>query len=138
MDRDLDRHDQTISRGRWIETLVSAREPRVAESVFEMAIRPVEAPKRDDRPVLLYFASPRSGPCRRMEAFVDQVLQSRRNHDTFRRRTVDVDSRPELAERFEVRRLPTILVIDHGRVAQRVEGKVGVPQLRDALSHWLR
>jgi thioredoxin 1 len=106
--------------------------------VFETAIRPSKAPTRDERPVLLYFASARSGPCRRMEAFVDQVLQSRRNHETFRRRTVDVDRKPELAEQFAVRRLPTIVVIDDGRVAQRIEGKVGVPQLRDALSPWLR
>ena len=35
------------------------------------------------RPKLVFFYSPRSGRCRRVEAFVAQVLQRRRNHETF-------------------------------------------------------
>jgi thioredoxin-like negative regulator of GroEL len=92
----------------------------------------------DARPLLLYFSSTRSGPCRRIEGFVDQVLQARRNHSTFRRRVVDVDREPELAERFAVAELPTIVVLEDGRVVRRLEGKVGVPQLREALGAWLR
>ncbi len=89
-------------------------------------------------PLLVYFASRRSGPSRRMEAFVDQVVQRRRNHDTFRRRTVDVDDRPDLAARFRVETLPTMIVIEDGRVVRRVEGLVGVQELRHALADWLR
>jgi thioredoxin 2 len=91
----------------------------------------------DERPLLVYFASRRSGPCRRTEAFVDQVLQSRRNHETFRRRTVDVDRRPDLAERFGIQELPTIVVVEHGRIRQRLDGRVSVSQLREALAPWL-
>ena len=92
----------------------------------------------DQAPLLVYFASRRSGPSRRMEAFVDQVVQRRRNHDTFRRRTVDVDERPDLAARFRVEALPTVIVIEDGRVVERVEGLVGVQELRRALGRWLR
>jgi thioredoxin-like negative regulator of GroEL len=95
-------------------------------------------PSDDLRPTLVYFASRRSGPCRRVRAFLDQVLQSRRNHETFRRRDVDVDDHPELAERFAVQELPTILVVERGRVAQRLEGRVGIPQIRTALRAWLQ
>ena len=73
-----------------------------------------------------------------MEAFVDQVLQSRRNHEAFRRRSIDVDDQPELATRFGVTTLPTVVVIEDGRVVRRIEGKVGVQQLRDELGSWLR
>jgi thioredoxin 2 len=90
------------------------------------------------RPTLIYFSSVRSGPARRTEAFLDQVLQARRNHATFERRVVDVDRRPDLAERFEVRELPTIVVVDEGRVATRLEGRKGVAELRAALGPWLR
>ena len=90
----------------------------------------------DPRPTLVYFASPRSGPCRRVQAFLDQVLQSRRNHETFRRRDVDVDAQPELARRFQVEELPTIIVVHEGRIAQRLEGRVGIPQIRAALATW--
>jgi thioredoxin 2 len=90
------------------------------------------------RPTLIYFSSVRSGPSRRTEAFLDQVLQARRNHRTFVRRVVDVDRSPELARRFEVQELPTIVVVDGGRVATRLEGRKGVAELREALGPWLR
>ncbi len=93
---------------------------------------------RDLRPTLVYFASPHSGPSRRVQAFLDQVLQSRRNHETFRRRNVDVDAQPELARRFRISELPTIIVVHEGRVAQRLEGRVGIPQIRTALADWLQ
>ena len=66
------------------------------------------------------------------------MLQSRKNHETFRRRDVDVDEHPELAERFEVHELPTIIVVDGGKIAQRLEGRVGIPQIRTALGAWLQ
>lgn len=93
---------------------------------------------RDDRPLLVEFGSRRSGPSRRVRGFVDQVLQARRNHDTFRRRTVDVDEHPELAEKFAIAEVPTLIVVDGGRVAQRIEGRVGIAQIRAALAAWLR
>ena len=95
-------------------------------------------PTDDQRPTLVYFASRRSGPCRRVRAFLDQVLQSRKNHETFRRRDVDVDEHPDLARRFHVEELPTIIVVHEGRVAQRLEGRVGIPQIRTALGTWLQ
>jgi len=92
----------------------------------------------DARPILIFFGSPTSGPSRRMEAFVDQVLQARRNHETFRRRKVDIERQPDLAERFGVRQAPTIVVVDGAHVARRIEGRIGVQELRDQLADWLR
>ena len=86
------------------------------------------------RPTLIYFSSVRSGPSRRTEAFLDQVLQARRNHRTFVRRVVDVDRSPELARKFAVHELPTIVVVDGGRVATRLEGRKGVAELRSMLA----
>jgi thioredoxin-like negative regulator of GroEL len=94
-------------------------------------------PPTDGRPILIFFGSSTSGPSRRMEAFVDQVLQARRNHETFLRRKVDIDHRPDLAERFDVRRAPTIVVVEGHRVARRIEGRVGVDALRAELADWL-
>jgi thioredoxin-like negative regulator of GroEL len=98
-----------------------------------MAMQHVTAAAR-----LLYFSSARSGPARRVEAFVDQVMQERQNHQAFRRYTIDVESQPHLAERFHVNVVPTILVIDDRKVVRRIEGRVSVPELRRQLSPWLR
>ena len=88
--------------------------------------------------MLIFFGSSTSGPSRRMEAFVDQVLQAHRNHQTFRRRKVDIDTHPDLAQRFGIRGAPTIVVVDGDRVARRIEGRVGVDALRSELADWLR
>jgi len=87
---------------------------------------------------LLYFASARSGPSRRVEAFVDQVMQERQNHQAFQRTTIDVDRQPDVARQFEVDVVPTILVLDEHEVVRRIEGRVSVPELRRQLSPWLR
>jgi thioredoxin-like negative regulator of GroEL len=88
-------------------------------------------------PKLLYFYSPRSGPSRRVEAFLEQVLQERRNHDVFARGRIDVDRAPQLAEHFEVEALPAIVVLEEGRVVRKVEGRVSVGGIREALGPWL-
>lgn len=89
------------------------------------------------RPKLLYFYSPRSGLSRRVEAFLDQVLQERRNHRAFSRSRVDVDRAPQLAEHFEVDDVPAIVVLEDGRMVRKVEGRVSVSNIRDELSPWL-
>jgi thioredoxin-like negative regulator of GroEL len=89
------------------------------------------------QPKLLYFYSPRSGLSRRVEAFLDQVLQERRNHKAFSRARVDVDRTPQLADHFDVADVPAIVVLEEGRVVRKVEGRVSVGRIRDALGPWL-
>jgi thioredoxin-like negative regulator of GroEL len=89
------------------------------------------------QPKLLYFYSPRSGLSRRVEAFLDQVLQERRNHKAFSRARVDVERAPQLAEHFDVADVPAIIVLQDGRVVRKVEGRVSVGRIRDALAPWL-
>jgi thioredoxin-like negative regulator of GroEL len=89
------------------------------------------------QPKLLYFYSPRSGLSRRVEAFLDQVLQERRNHKAFSRARVDVERAPQLAEHFDVADVPAIIVLQDGRVVRKVEGRVSVGRIRDALGPWL-
>jgi thioredoxin-like negative regulator of GroEL len=86
----------------------------------------------------MYFTSPRSGPARRVESLLDQVLQERRNHDAFERSVVDVDEDGQVASRYAVDAVPTILVIEDGREVCRIDGRPSVAALREALSPWLR
>jgi thioredoxin-like negative regulator of GroEL len=90
------------------------------------------------QPKLLYFYSPRSGLSRRVEAFLDQVLQERRNHKAFIRARFDVDRAPQLAEHFDVEDVPAIVVLEEGRMVRKVEGRVSVAGIRDTLAPWLQ
>jgi thioredoxin-like negative regulator of GroEL len=86
----------------------------------------------------MYFTSARSGPARRVESLLDQVLQERRNHDAFDRTVVDVDADESVAKRFAVAAVPTILVVENGEEMCRIDGRPSVAALREALSPWLR
>ena len=86
----------------------------------------------------MYFTSARSGPARRVESLLDQVLQERRNHEAFDRTVVDVDEDRSAAEQYAVEEVPTILVVENGEERCRINGRPSVAALREALSPWLR
>jgi thioredoxin-like negative regulator of GroEL len=94
--------------------------------------RPADRPQA--RPQLVFFYSPRSGRSRRTKGFLAQVLQRRNNHETFDLVRVSVDSRPDLAERFRIEKVPTIVVVDR-RVAK---GKIVAPSVCRAIEEFLR
>jgi thioredoxin-like negative regulator of GroEL len=86
----------------------------------------------------MYFTSARSGPARRVESLLDQVLQERRNHEAFDRTVVDVDQDRSAAAQYAVEEVPTILVVENGEERCRIDGRPSVAALREALSPWLR
>jgi thioredoxin 1 len=90
------------------------------------------------RPLLVFVHSPRSGRCRRAEGFLAQVLQRRRNHETFRLNRVDADARPDLVERLRVKSLPTLLVVEEKVVRGRLENLRGCREISDFLQPWLK
>ena len=65
-------------------------------------------------------------------------MQRRSNHDTFHIVGIDVDSRPDLAERFRVKAIPTLIVVDDRVVRGRLPGVVTVRQITTFLQPWLR
>ncbi|MBV8257716.1 MAG: thioredoxin family protein [Actinobacteria bacterium] len=91
-----------------------------------------------ERPKLVFFFSEQSGRCRRVEGFIAQVLQRRRNHETFDLVRVPVDRRPDLAERFRVDTVPTIVVVEGRRVKRRIVAPRGCRELEAELTPWLR
>lgn len=89
-------------------------------------------------PVLVVFSDRRSGPARRAEGFLAQVLQRRGNHGTFRVHHVDIGDRPELAERFGVTATPTMLVIEDKQVRVRITAPAGCREIESQLAPWLK
>ena len=91
-----------------------------------------------DLPTLLFFSEKTSGPCRTAEAFLASVLQRRGNHGTFFLRRVDVEERPDLADRFRVPETPTLVVVAERRVAGRLVSPKGRSEIERFLAPWLR
>ena len=91
-----------------------------------------------EKPRLLFFYAPTTGASIRVDGFLAQVLQRRRNHDTFLVHRIDINQRPDLAERFQIAATPAICVIDGKKVAAKAENPRGAAQLEQLLRPWLR
>jgi thioredoxin-like negative regulator of GroEL len=89
----------------------------------------------DARPLLVFFYSQRSGPARRMESLLAHL--ARKERERLRVRRVDVEERPEIAERFRVREVPTLVLVRDRKVVARLEGRVSSPRIESMLEKHL-
>jgi thioredoxin 2 len=85
----------------------------------------------DSRPLLVFFTSTRSGPARRMESLLAHLARKERSR--LRTAKVDIDSRPELAQRFNVDAVPTLVLVKGNRPVARLEGRASAPKIEEML-----
>ena len=79
------------------------------------------------KPLLVFFSSERSGPARRMESLLAQLARKERTR--LRVMRVDVEEQPELAERFRVVDVPTLVLVNGKQVVDRIEGRASAPKI---------
>src|SRR4051812_43184450 len=89
----------------------------------------------DDRALLLFFSSARSGPSRRMESLLAHIARKERTR--LRVAQVDVDERPEIAERLGVAAAPALVLIRDKRPVARLEGRASAPKIEAMLEQHL-
>ncbi|HET7759471.1 MAG TPA: thioredoxin family protein [Gaiellaceae bacterium] len=85
----------------------------------------------DSRPLLVFFGASHSGPARRMESLMAHL--ARKERDRLRVTSIDVDERPELAQRFRVETVPTLALVKDNRVVDRLEGRASAPKIERML-----
>lgn len=85
----------------------------------------------DATPLLVFFSSQRSGPARRMESLLDHLARKERSR--LRVMHVNVEEQPELAERFRIADVPTLVLVKGKRVVDRIEGRVSAPAIETML-----
>ena len=86
----------------------------------------------DARPLLVFFTSQRSGPARRMESLLAHLARKERTRLRISR--VDVDSRPELAEKFGIDEVPTLVLVKGRCVVGRLGGRASAPQIQELVA----
>jgi thioredoxin-like negative regulator of GroEL len=94
-------------------------------------------PSSGVKPGLVFFHSAVSGRCRRVEGYLAQVLQRRRNHETFKYYAVACERRPDLLERFGILQMPTLVVVEDKVVRARLEVPKGCREIETFLAPWL-
>ena len=74
---------------------------------------------KSDIPVLVDFWASWCGPCRMLSPIVDQIAEERTDIKVCK---VNVDEQEELAMRFGIMSIPTLIVFKNGEVAKKTMG----------------
>ncbi|MCL2929142.1 MAG: thioredoxin [Trichodesmium sp. St16_bin4-tuft] len=85
-----------------------------------------------DLPVLVDFYATWCGPCKMMTPILEQVNQQIK--DKLRIVKIDTDKYPQLASRYHIESLPTLVLFKNGQPVDRIEGVIQSPQLVERLN----
>lgn len=94
-----------------------------------------EVAENSSVPVLVDLWATWCGPCRMVSPALEQLASERAGK--LKLVKVDVDKAPATSQRFTVRAVPTLLLLDHGRVLGRQSGAAPVAALRNWLDQAL-
>jgi thioredoxin 2 len=87
-----------------------------------------EVAERAPMPVLVDLRASWCGPCRMVSPALERLATDRAG--SLKLVKVDVDAAPRLSERFQIRAVPTLMVLRNGEVLTRQAGAAPEPALR--------
>jgi thioredoxin len=80
-----------------------------------------------DLPVLVDFYATWCGPCQMMATILTQVNDQLKGHIKIVK--IDSDKYPQLASKYQITALPTLLLFKDGQPVDRIEGVLSTDQL---------
>ena len=101
----------------------------LSETTFDEEVNSSTEPMRVD------FWAEWCGPCKMLAPILEEIANEQVG--VLRIAKVDVDQAPNLARRFEVMSIPTLIVFNDGTLVKRFVGAKGKHQLLDELSEFL-
>lgn len=81
---------------------------------------------KTDKRILLDFYADWCGPCRMVSPLVDKIAEE---HPEYVVGKINVDEQPELAAAFAVQSIPTLVVLENGKIVNQGMGAMPLPKI---------
>ncbi|MBW8201991.1 thioredoxin [Flagellimonas abyssi] len=88
----------------------------------------------DKKPVLVDFHAEWCGPCKEQAPILKELAKGQ---EEVRIIKIDIDKNPEIAQKYGVRSVPTLMLFKEGRNLWKQSGVLGLAELKAVISQYL-